>query len=53
MLRRLRRGMLIMCDRGFHDFDLSVGARQRAAHVLSRLPSHVKPRRIRRLCDGS
>jgi len=53
MLRCLRRGMLIMWDRGFHDFDMIVGARQRAAHILSRLPSHVKPQRIRTLCDGS
>jgi hypothetical protein len=53
LLRRLRRGMLVMWDRGFHDFDMIVGARGRGAHVLSRLPSGVKPQRIRTLADGS
>jgi hypothetical protein len=45
--------MLVMWDRGFHDFDMIVAARRRGAHVLSRLPSHVKPQRIRTLVDGS
>jgi hypothetical protein len=53
MLRSLGRGMLVMWDRGFHDFDMIVGARQRGAHVLSRLPAHVKPQRLRPLSDGS
>jgi hypothetical protein len=53
LLRGLCRGMLIMWDRGFHDFDMIVGARRRGAHVLSRLPSGVKPQRIRTLSDGS
>lgn len=53
LLRRVGRGMLVMWDRGFHDFDMLLGARRRGAHVLSRLPSHVKPQRIRRLADGS
>jgi hypothetical protein len=53
MLRSLQRGMLVMWDRGFHDFDMLVGARRRGAHVLGRLPSHVKPQRIRTLSDGS
>src|SRR5436853_2620429 len=51
--RALRRGMLVMWDRGFHDFDMIVGARRRGAHVLSRLPAHVKPQRVRTLADGS
>jgi Insertion element 4 transposase N-terminal/Transposase DDE domain len=53
MLRSLGRGMLVMWDRGFHDFDMIVGARQRGAHVLGRLPSGVKPQRLRSLSDGS
>jgi hypothetical protein len=53
LLRRLERGMLVMWDRGFHDIAMLVGARQRGAHVLSRLPSHVKPQHIRTLADGS
>jgi len=52
LLRSLDRGMLVMWDRGFHDFDMIVGARRRGAHVLSRLPSGVKPHRIRALADG-
>jgi len=53
LLRSLRRGMLVMWDRGFHDFDMLVGARERGAHVLGRLPSGVKPQRLRTLSDGS
>jgi hypothetical protein len=53
LLRSLERGMLVMWDRGFHDFDMIVGARRRGAHVLSRLPSGVKPQRVRTLADGS
>jgi hypothetical protein len=53
MLRSLRRDMLLMWDRGFHDFDMIVAARLRGAHVLSRLPSGVKPKRLRILADGS
>jgi hypothetical protein len=53
LLRSLRRGMLLMWERGFHDFAMIVGARRRGAHVLSRLPSGVKPHQIRSLADGS
>lgn len=53
VLRKLGRGMLVMWDRGFHDFDMLVRARQRGAHVLSRLPAHVKPHHLRPLADGS
>jgi hypothetical protein len=53
MLRKVGRGMLVMWDRGFHDFDMLRGARQRGAHVLSRLPAHVKPEHLRTLPDGS
>jgi len=53
MLRSLQPGMLAMWDRGFHDYDMIVQAHQRGAHVLSRLPAHVKPKRIRTLPDGS
>lgn len=45
--------MLIMWDRGFHDFDMVVNAQKQGAEVLGRLPSHVKPQRIRTLPDGS
>ena len=53
MLRSVHRGMLLMWDRGFHDFDMLLAARKRQAHVLSRLPAHVKPLLLRPLPDGS
>jgi hypothetical protein len=53
MLRSVKRGMLLMWDRGFHDFDMLLKARQRGAHVLGRLPAHVKPLPLRTLPDGS
>lgn len=53
LLRSVHRGMLLMWDRGFHDFDMVVATRRRGAHVLSRLPAHVKPQLLRRLPDGS
>ena len=53
LLRSVTAGMLVMWDRGFHDYDMFVQARQRGAHVLSRLPAHIKPLRLRTLADGS
>lgn len=53
LLRSVGRGMLLMWDRGFHDFDMVLAARRRHAHVLSRLPAHVKPHFVRALPDGS
>src|SRR5919199_3421306 len=53
LLRSVQRGMLVMWDRGFHDFDMLVATRRRHAHVLSRLPAHVKPQVRRVLADGS
>jgi hypothetical protein len=53
LLRSLTPGMLVMWDRGFHDFDMVVGAQRQGAHVLGRLPSHVQPKGIRPLADGS
>jgi hypothetical protein len=53
LLRSVRRGMLLMWDRGFHDFDMVVATRRRGAHVLSRLPAQVKPLPLRTLPDGS
>ncbi len=53
MLRSLTAGMLVMWDRGFHDYDMVADARKRGAHVLGRLPAHVKPRSILTLPDGS
>src|SRR5690348_12280256 len=53
LLRSLREDMLVLWDRGFHDYEMLIGARQRGAQVLGRLPSHVKPQRLRTLPDGS
>jgi hypothetical protein len=53
VLRSVTAGMLLMWDRGFHDYDMFVQVRQRGAHVLSRLPAHVKPARVQSLTDGS
>ncbi len=53
VLRSVEAGMLVMWDRGFHDYDMILGVLQRGGHVLSRLPSHVKPKRVRNLPDGS
>ena len=53
LLRSVTAGMLVMWDRGFHDYDMLVQVRQRGAHVLSRLPTHVKSVKVRTLADGS
>jgi len=53
VLRSVTPGMLVMWDRGFHDYDMFVQTRQRGAHVLSRLPASVKPKLVQRLADGS
>lgn len=53
MLRSVTAGMLVMWDRGFHDYDMITGVQARQSHVLSRLPAHVKPKRIKTLSDGS
>jgi hypothetical protein len=45
--------MLVMWDRGFHDFDMIARVRERQAHVLGRLPAHVKPEPVLKLSDGS
>jgi hypothetical protein len=53
LVRSVQDGMLVLWDRGFHDYDMIAAARRRGAQVLSRLPSHVKPQRLRTLLDGS
>ncbi len=53
LLRSLTPDMLIMWDRGFHDFDMFQAVLRRHAHALGRLPAHVKPQRVRNLPDGS
>lgn len=53
MLRSLEPGMLVMWDCGFHEYGMLATARQRGAHVLSRLPAGAKPRWRETLSDGS
>jgi hypothetical protein len=53
LLRSVKSGMLLMWDRGFHDYDMFVQTRKRGGHVLSRLPAHVKPTLVQLLADGS
>jgi len=53
LLRSVKPGMLLMWDRGLHDYDMFVQTRQRGGHVLSRLPAHVKPQVVQSLADGS
>jgi hypothetical protein len=53
LMRSVREDMLVLWDRGFHEYDLLIAARRRGAQVLSRLPSHVKPKPLRTLADGS
>ena len=43
LLRSVKPGMLLMWNRGFHDYDMVAQVQQRGVHVLSRLPAHVKP----------
>lgn len=53
LLRSVTAGMLVMWDRGFHEYDMIVGVQERQAHVLGRLPAHVKPERVITLPDNS
>lgn len=53
MLRSVEPGMLVMWDSGLHAYAMVAGVVQRGGHVLSRLPSHVKPEWGYTLPDGS
>jgi hypothetical protein len=53
LLRSVQADMLVMWDRGFHDYDMLAGVRSRGAHVLARLPAHVKPELVEVLPDGT
>jgi len=53
LLRSVTPEMLVMWDRGFHDYAMLLAVRQRGGHVLGRLPAHGKPHRVRGLPDGS
>jgi hypothetical protein len=53
LLRSVKADMLVMWDRGFHDYEMFVQVQKREAQLLSRLPAHVKPELVRYLADGS
>src|SRR5258706_14572277 len=53
LLRSVKAAMLVMWDRGFHDYDMLAGVRLRGGHVLARLPAHVKPTLVQVLPDGT
>jgi hypothetical protein len=53
LLRSVTPEMLVMWDRGFHDYDMFGAVLNRGGQVLSRLPAHVKPKRVTPLPDGS
>jgi len=53
LLRLIQPGMLVLLDRGFHSARLIQVIRALRAHVLGRLPSHVVPRYLRQLADGT
>jgi hypothetical protein len=53
LLRSVTAAMLLMWDRGFHDFDMLAGVRRRGAHVVARWPAHVKPALVEVLPDGT
>lgn len=53
LLRSVQADMLVMWDRGFHDYAMLAGVRSRGAHVLARLPTHVKPELVEVLPDGT
>ena len=53
LLRSVEMGMLVMWDRGFHDYDMLRMVLERGGHILSRFPAHVKPKNRCPLPDGS
>jgi transposase IS4-like protein/DDE family transposase len=53
LLRHLRPGMLLLCDRNFFSYALWRQMLGRGAQVLFRVKSHLALRPTRRLADGS
>jgi len=53
LLRSVGPGMLVMWDRGFHDFDMVAQAHATGAQVLARVPSHVSLKPVQTCADGS
>ena len=53
LLRSVGPGMLLMWDRGFHDFDMVAHAHATGAEILTRVPSHVNLKPVQTCADGS
>ena len=53
LTRSLVAGMLLLVDRGLYSKEMIAQVRARGAHVLLRVPGHVKPKFVKRLADGS
>ena len=53
MLRSVGSGMLLMWDRGFHDFDMVAQAHATGAEILARVPSHLVLKPVQTYGDGS
>jgi hypothetical protein len=53
LLRSVGAGMVVFLDRGLCSAEMIEAIYERGAQVIARLPAHVKPRLVRRLCDGT
>jgi len=53
LIRSLVAGMLLLVDRGLYSQEMIARVRAQGAHVLFRVPAHVKPTFLKRLPDGS
>ncbi len=53
LLRSVVPGMLVLWDRGFHEYDLLAAVRQRGGQVLGRLPAGGRPAVGATLADGA
>ena len=53
LLRVVQAGMLVYLDRGLYSAEMVRAILAQGAHIIARLPAHVKPQVVRRLCDGT
>lgn len=53
LLRSVGPGMLLMWDRGFHDFDMVAHAHATGAEILARVPGHLILQPVQTYADGS
>jgi hypothetical protein len=53
LLRSVVAGMLLLVDRGLYSQQMIARVCAKGAHVLFRVPAHVKPTFLKRLPDGS